>query len=440
VKESVARPDDGVHRFFTSAAEKILGSLLDEGLLKGLRTLLVPGHRERRFNLATLLWLGMYAAANAAKRSQEAILAAACEALEGTHLLPLRGRTLTQSGWSRAKSRLPLGLVRRFWRHWVEVARTHAGTRALFHGMHLVALDKKTLNVPEALWPVFRSHRGSRGEGPAQGELLVAYDVALRVPLQLTLGRVRESERRLAPHVLGALPRPSLVLIDCGFYSFTLFCDLRSAGHHFLTRMSKRGNPKLLQPFTPKDGLYRIQGGQGRKSQMTVRILTTQRRGFRPVRLVTSLLDPKAFPRDEILQLYHQRWHIETFFRELEGELDFDHWHTRTLKGLYLELLFTMAYVTLVRAHMAEAVRDKRLLPGHLSFGRGAEAALRAWCRIPRCTPEQAQALRRELLDLLPTLRIDIRPGRRFERDTQKRRAASRTKTLQALEPAKPAA
>jgi len=64
---------------FHLGCREILGSLLDEGLLKGLRTLLVPGHRERRFNLATLLWLGMYAAANAAKRSQEAILAAACE-------------------------------------------------------------------------------------------------------------------------------------------------------------------------------------------------------------------------------------------------------------------------------------------------------------------------------------------------------------------------
>ena len=440
MKMIVARPDDGVHRFFTSAAEKILASLLDWDFLKGLLRVFAPGHRERRFNLATLLWLGIYGAANAAKRSQEDILAAACEALEGKGLLPLRGHTLTQSGWSRAKDRLPLGLLKRFWRRWVEAARAQAGPRALFHGMHLVALDKKTFNVPEALWPVFRSHRGSRGEGPAQAELLVAYDVVVRVPIEFTLGRVRESEHRLAPRVLGALPHPSLLLIDCGFYSFTLFADARSAGHHFLTRMSKRGNPKLLEPFTPKDGLYLIQGGKGRKSQMIVRIITMQRKGFRPVRLVTSLLDREAFPRKEIIELYHQRWHIETFFRELKGELDLDHWHTRKLKGLYVELLFTLTYVTIVRAHMAEAVAGKRLLPGHLSFGRGAQACLRAWCRIPRCMPEEAHALRHELLELLATFKIDIRPGRRFERDTQKRRAASRAKKLQALEATKHAA
>ena len=41
---------------------------------------------------------------------------------------------------------------------------------------------------------------------------------------------------------------------------------------------------------------------------------------------------------------------------------------------------------------------------------------------------------------LLPFLKIDVRPGRRFERDTQKRRAASREKKLQALEAKKHAA
>jgi hypothetical protein len=299
--------------------------------------------------------------------------------------------------------------------------------------MRLVALDKKTITVPEALWTTFRAHRGGRGEGPAQAELMVAYDVAVRVPLELTLGRVRQNERRMAPRLLRALPRPSLLLIDCGFYGLPLFLDARAAGHHFLTKMAKSGNPKVLERFTWKDGLFRIAGNHGQT--MTVRIITTERRGFRPVRLVTSLTDPKAFPRKEIVELYHERWHIETFFRELDGELDFQHWHTRKLRTLYVELLFTMIYVTVVRAHMAEAVARRPTLPGHLSFGAGADACLRAWCRIPKGEPQRVPLIRRELLDHLAELRIDIRPGRLFERDTQKRRAQSRARKLQALKP-----
>jgi hypothetical protein len=82
---------------------------------------------------------------------------------------------------------------------------------------------------------------------------------------------------------------------------------------------------------------------------------------------------------------------------------------------------------------MAEAVARRPTLPGHLSFGVSADACMRTWCRIPRCMPETLQALRAQLLECLGTLRIDIRPGRLFERDTQKRRAQSRARKLQAL-------
>jgi len=270
------------------------------------------------------------------------------------------------------------------------------------------ALDKKTLNVPEALWPVFRSHRGSRGEGPAQGELLVAYDVALRVPLQLTLAGSGRASAAWPHTCWGRCPGPPWCSSTAASTASPSSATSAVRATTSSPDMSKRGNPKLLQPFTPKDGLYRIQGGQGRKSQMTCASSPHNGGGFRPVRLVTSLLDPKAFPRDEILQLYHQRWHIETFFRELEGELDFDHWHTRTLKGLYLELLFTMA-------------TSRSCVP---TWPR--RFATSASCRTPQLRPRAERleglvphppmhtragpALRRELLDLLPTLRIDIRP------------------------------
>ena len=441
MKKSVARPDDGVHSFFTSTAEKIIGSLMDEEALKDLRKYFGPKHRERRFSLATVLWLGIYAAAHASLRSMEAILDTACDAMTGTTLLPLRGATLTESGWSRAKGRLPLDLLRALWRRWVVLARAQAGEDvALLGGLHLVALDKKTITVPEALWLEFGSHRGSRGEGPAQAELLVAYDVAVRVPVAHLVAKVRTDERRLAFRLLGQLPRPSLILIDSGFYYAALFADAAAAGHHFLTRMRKGGRPKLLRRLGPHDGLYEIQLTSLPKGKnpnaypktMQVRIVEVQWPGYRPVRLVTSLLDPQAFPVGTLLDLYHRRWHIETFFRELSSDLDFQHWHTRTLHGLWVELLFTMIYVTVVRAHMAEAARAAGLLPGHLSFARGAEACARHWCRLPKASPGKAAALRTELIAHLATVKIDIRPGRSFERNTQKRRAESRRKKLEA--------
>lgn len=441
VNKSVARPDDGVHSFFTSKARSILSALVEPGLLDRVHETFKPRRRARRFDLATMLWLGVFAAANAALRSMEQILAAACASVEGARCLPLRARTLTQSGWSRAKERLPLGVLRRLWRHWVEVARELAGDAAVFHGLRLVALDNKTVNVPEALWPVFGSHRARQGDGPAQGELMVAYDVCVRVPVALTLAKVNTKEYVLGPKVLGSLGSASLVLIDAGFYSIRLFAQVLAAGHQFLSRMPANCKPKLIRSLGKDDGLYEIRASRSYwkdkdpsvPDRMVVRVVRVHWKGFRPVRLVTSLLDCEEFPRADIVDLYHRRWHIETFFRELSNDVKFEHWHTRKLKVLYVELLFYMLYVTVVRAQMAEAAMAAGLLPGTLSFGRGAAACIRSWCRVGKCPTTKHEAILEELASHLATLLIDVRPGRHFERDKQKRRAKSRKKKLQAL-------
>jgi hypothetical protein len=437
---SVARPDDGVHSFFTAKARTILSTLLEPGTLSRLVAPFRPRRRARRFDVATMLWLGVFAAANAAVRSMEEILASACAAVEGGEAVPLRGRTLTQSGWSRAKRRMPLGLLRRVWRHWVGVARELAGPAARFAGLRLVALDKKTLTVPEALWGVFGSKGPAGRDGPAQGELMVAYDVCVRVPLTMTLSRANRSEHVLAPKVLGGLRSPSLVLLDAGFYSIALFARVVALGHEFLARMRGNCRPRLLRRLGEDDGLYELRASRYWKDvpdvpeRMVVRVVRVHWKGFRPVRLVTSLLDAEAFPHADLFELYHRRWHVETFFRELSSDVGFEHWHTRTVKGLYVELLFTLTYVTVVRAAMAEAATAAGVLPGALSFGRGAGACLRSWCRVAKSPPTRRRDLLAELTHYLATLQVDIRPGRRFERDTQKRRALSRRNKLQALE------
>ena len=189
MKKSVARPSDGVHRFFHESVAQVTEGLMDKPFLAGLLGLFRRGHRERRFNLPTLLWLGVFAAAHAGLKSMAAILDQARDTLVELGKVPLRGRSLTQSGWSRAKRRLPLGLLRRVWRHWVDLARLHAGEAARYRGMHLVALDKKSVRVPEALWAKVGSKHAGGCDGPAEVEMLVAYDVCVRVPLAVTLGR-----------------------------------------------------------------------------------------------------------------------------------------------------------------------------------------------------------------------------------------------------------
>ena len=43
-----------------------------------------------------------------------------------------------------------------------------------------------------------------------------------------------------------------------------------------------------------------------------------QRKGFQPQTLLTSLLDPVAYPAAEIAELYHERWELELGFDEIK--------------------------------------------------------------------------------------------------------------------------
>jgi hypothetical protein len=51
------------------------------------------------------------------------------------------------------------------------------------------------------------------------------------------------------------------------------------------------------------------------------RAIKYQRRGFRPQTLLTSLVDAKAYPRDEIVALYHERWELELGYDELKTDM-----------------------------------------------------------------------------------------------------------------------
>jgi hypothetical protein len=298
-------------------------------------------------------------------------------------------------------------------------------------------VDGTDLLVPEDLWAVFGAHRIRQGEGFAQAHLLVLYDVAVRVPVACRLSRCDPDERARAGRLFRTLGPGDLFLIDAGFYSIAVFADLNRDAVKFVVPMRKNGSPQCLQAFDQQDGLFSIAGSPPHwtdhpdvPTNLTVRIVTVPRDGFRPRRLVTNLLDPQAFPAREIAELYHQRWHIETFYRELKHTLHLQCWHARTLHSLYAELFFMMILVTLTRRIMAQAADGRD--PATLSFARCLRWVLMAALFAIGRPPDEWPALYDQLLRHVRRCRIDIRPGRQFERHKQKRRAASRAKRVAA--------
>jgi hypothetical protein len=329
-----------------------------------------------------------------------------------------------------------------FWRQLLEQARESLPPDLRrWHGLRLLVADGTFLVLPEAFWPRFGSHGGGRGQGPALVQAIVLYELASRCPIAFRLGSAKSDDRALLLRLLGQVHADDLLLVDNGFYSIEVLARILRRGAHVLIPTRSNAKPKLLQKLGTGDGLYRIRASDywndhpDVPSQMTVRMVVCHRDGFRPRTLVTSLLDPVRFPAPDLVALYHQRWHIETFFRDLKHTLHVTHWHARTLKPLYTELIFAMALASLTRLLMAQAAAQAHVSPASLSFGKSLPRVVRALALAGSPSSPGWEQLHRELLESLALCKLDQRPGRSFERDTQKRRSASRIKRRLPLAP-----
>ena len=114
--------------------------------------------------------------------------------------------------------------------------------------------------------------------------------------------------------------------------AFTLFFlawYMEDRGHSFIMKVSN--SVKLCPSSHIPDGSYlaviegKIQDLSGsangrkkwKKVKITVRVIIFQVPGFRPVRLITNILDP-AIPAKEIVMHYHKRWDIEIAYDEIK--------------------------------------------------------------------------------------------------------------------------
>jgi len=100
-----------------------------------------------------------------------------------------------------------------------------------------------------------------------------------------------------------------------------------------------------------------------------LRFLTPQR-GHRTkvITLVTTLLDPDAYPAAELAELYLSRWQIEVNFRHLKTTMGMEVLHCQTVADVLKELyMFALAY-NLVRLVMLEAARKQHVPLDRISF------------------------------------------------------------------------
>jgi len=117
-------------------------------------------------------------------------------------------------------------------------------------------------------------------------------------------------------------------------------------------------------------------------AQITVRLVrfTATVRGFRGRRitLVTTLLDSKDYPAEELIALYVRRWRLELWLRDLKTMMGMEYLRCKTPEMAEKELLAYLVAHNLIRCIMAEAAGRFDIDLERVSF-KGSVDALRQY-------------------------------------------------------------
>lgn len=305
-------------------------------------------------------------------------------------------------------------------RHWA----TEAADKLRWNGLAVYGVDGSTMLIADTAdnETVFGRPRSGRSAGAYPQLRLVALMV-LRAHLlaDLVPGSYHTSEQTLAQQLWERLPERSVVVVDKGFINYAVFCSIQNRGgeRHWLSRAKANLKWEVVRHLGPRDDLVRITINRSLRKKhpelpefFLARAIGYQRTGFRPQLLLTSLLDPTAYPANEIVELYHERWELEVGFDEVKTHAleRIETLRSKTPQNVLQELWGLAIAYNLVRLEMLQVADRLRLPPSRISFRHSLMLVrnflVSAWLASPGILPKRLAAMHHELsLLVLPPRR-----------------------------------
>ena len=232
-------------------------------------------------------------------------------------------RTPGSSALSQAFRRIGIGPLAELF----DLVRGPAAGSPRWRGLLVCAIDGTTMFVPdsEANAVAFGRHSGRPGApaGYPMLRLVTVVACGTRTVLDAVFGSYRLGETTYAPALAGCL-RPGMVLLgDRNFAATALLERFAATGADLLIRCKDNRRFQVLAHLG--DGTRIVALGDLRvrliDARITVDLGSSGQQRTGTYRLVTTLTDPVRYPAVDVVQLYHQRWEIETSYRETKSTI-----------------------------------------------------------------------------------------------------------------------
>lgn len=396
---------------------------VDEVLaLSGVATL-----RKRRLPMQQVVWLvlGMCLMRN---RTIDDVVAKLELALPAKSTKP--DAPVAQSCISDARKHLGAEPMQRLFAKTASTWAHAENDKYKWRSLSLYGVDGSTLPVADT--PENRAYFGGQTNGPTQSAsgypiVRIVTLVALRSRL-IAAARigpyVGSSELSLTDDLLDDVPDNSLFIADRNFLNGRTILPLRGKGvnRHVLMRAKKSTVMEPIEKLGRNDCIVELNTSADMlKRDPTLaktwraRAIRYQLPGFEPQFLLTTLLDPVAYPAAELVELYHERWDLELGFAEIKTtQLE----QRPALRSKLPELTkqevwgVLLAY-NLVRLEMAALAVEAKVMPNRISYVAALRLVTDEWMWSEITKPG---AIASRLAAMRANLARFILPPRRRER------------------------
>ena len=395
--------------------------------------------RQRIYSLRITFWTFLWQVLTPGSPCTDAVLkVVAWWAGLGRH-----GVSPDTSPYCQARARLPMASLLDILRATFQKAEQRVRSHWRFHDRDVIVGDGTSLSAPDTrknqrAFP--QSSNQKEGCGFPLIRLVGLFSLASGALLAFKTGNKHSHELQLLRQLWHHLKRGDIFLADRLFCDYVTIAWLSNGGIDSVLRL----NEKRARDFRKGKRLGKYdrlvtwkKPKRKRKTatrkiwnalpeEITVRLIRYPvcTPGFRSkhIVLVTTLLDPVAYPAAELAQLYLRRWSVELFFRHIKTTLQMDTLSCLSPAMLAREILLHLIGYNLIRGLMAEtaAIHDQDV--ARISFKGSVEAVHHFGQVIAQATSRrQALQLTNDLLEALARASVPDRPGRAEPRVKKRR-------------------
>jgi putative transposase len=137
--------------------------------------------------------------------------------------------------------------------------------------------------------------------------------------------------------------------------------------------------------------------------------------------VVSTLNDDLAYARDEILNLYHERWHAEIDLRAIKTQMKMEILRCKTPAMVRKEIWAHLLAYNLVRKVMAQAAAEHHVTPRQISFAGTMQTLNEFRDLLLHATAAELPDLTSRILAAIAHHRVGNRPGRHEPRKIKRR-------------------